>query len=550
MAIITFYDATSIDRFQLTNGLRETDHHWDFVGDHISLDNLNPEAEVISGHAGGPITAEIMRRLPRLRLIATRSTGFDHIDVDYATQHDIIVVNVPTYGENTVAEHAFALILAVSRRLIPTVRSTRSGDFEASRYTGFDLKGRTLGIVGLGHIGRHTAKIARGFDMNVIAYDIQKDEVFARETGVTYVTLDDVLGQSDVLSLHAPLTPDNFHLINTHSIEKMKPGAILINTARGELVENRALIAALKSSLLAGAGLDTLEGEKYLSRSAMIEAITNNATAPTSYEYSTEAQTLLEMPNVVVTQHAAFNTSEAIQRINSTTTENIIKFWYGDTPNRVTSLASSGKLVIVRHTESEWNALGKWTGISDIHLSGKGHHQAAEIGEKLAGIPFNYAYTSQQMRSRETLEGIMNGSGELGLQHEPARALNERDYGVYTGMNKDQIREMIGDDAFNELRRSYSSPVEGGESLEQVYQRTVPFYLRVILPRLRHGQNILVVAHGNSIRALIKYLENISDDDIGDLEMIQNQALVYEVDSDGRSKHKSTITLDASAKNQ
>ena len=119
--------------------------------------------------------------------------------------------------------------------------------------------------------------------------------------------------------------------------------------------------------------------------------------------FRSEAQTLLEMPNVVVTQHAAFNTSEAIQRINSTTTENIIKFWYGDTPNRVTSLASSGKLVIVRHTESEWNALGKWTGISDIHLSGKGHHQAAEIGEKLAGIPFNYAYTSQQMRSRETL---------------------------------------------------------------------------------------------------------------------------------------------------
>ena len=139
----------------------------------------------------------------------------------------------------------------------------------------------------------------------------------------------------------------------------------------------------------------------------------------------------------------------------------------------------------------------------------------------------------------------MNGSGQIGLAHESARALNERDYGVYTGMNKDQIKEMIGDEKFDDLRRSWDSPVEGGESLEQVYQRVVPFYLRVILPRLRHGQNVLVVAHGNSIRSLVKYIENISNDAIGDMNMIQDEALIYEVDSEGRSKEKSILSTES-----
>ncbi len=400
-----------------------------------------------------------------------------------------------------------------------------------------------MGIIGLGHIGEHAAKIARGFEMDVVVYDIHPRQELVEQLGIRYASLDEVLGQSDVVSLHTPLTPDNYHLINTHSIEKMKPGAILINTARGELVENRALILALKSKHLGGAGLDTIEGEAFLTTDEMIDIISGHATAPSSYEHVTEVQALLNMPNVVITQHAAFNTIEAIERINRTTAENIIKFWYGEIPNRVQNRSSLGKLVLVRHTESEWNALGKWTGVTDVHLSSKGHHDAVAFGKVLADIPFAYAYTSEQMRSRETLEAIINSSGQVALEHEPARALNERDYGVYTGMNKEQIRDTIGDEAYNELRRSYTSPVEGGESLEQVYQRVIPFYLRVILPRLRHGQNILIVAHGNSIRALLKYLENISDDDIGVLEMIQDQALVYDVDTEGRSTHKATRDL-------
>lgn len=541
MAVITFYETTSMDTFQLSDGLKKTDHFWEFKPDTINLGNLNPEAEVISVFIASSVTREVMERLPKLKLIATRSTGFDHIDLDCANERGITVVNVPTYGENTVAEHAFALLLAVTRNLIQTVSDTSLGKFVASQHTGLDLKGRTLGVVGMGHIGQHMARIARGFEMDVIAYDVHQDDELAKKLGFTYRTLNDLLSHSDVVTLHAPLTPGNYHLINHHSIEKMKPGAILINTARGELVENRALITALKSKLLAGAGLDTIEGEHYLSTQALMDAITNNATAPLAYEFASEDRVLLQLPNVVVTQHAAFNTAEAIKRINDATCENIVKFWFGEIPHKVQAAKSSGKLVIIRHGESEWNALGKWTGITDVHLTQGGINHSAHLGEALKDIEFDYAFTSQQIRTRETLEALMNGSGQLSLPHEAARALNERDYGVYTGMNKEQIKEMIGDVAFDELRRSWDGHVEGGESLEQVYQRVLPFYLRIALPRLRHGQNVLIVAHGNSIRSLIKYIENISDHDIGGTEMIQDEALVYEVDSEGRQKDKKVI---------
>lgn len=542
MAVITFYNATKMDEFQLTDGLRGTDHYWEFKPEPISVATLNPDAEVISVFVGSNVTREIIDRLPKLKLIAARSTGFDHIDVKYASERGITVTNVPTYGENTVAEHAFALLLALSRKLIPAVEDTAVGRFVASNHTGIDLKNRTIGIIGMGHIGQHTAKIARGFEMNVVAYDVHPNEELAKNLNFTYVSLEELLGKSDVISLHAPLTPNNYHLINHHSIQKMKPGAILINTARGELVENRALIVALRSKLLAGAGLDTIEGENYLTTAALIDTVMSNAASPMAYEYAAEERILLQMPNTVVTQHAAFNTAEAIKRINDTTAQNIVDFWYGNTPNKVELRSGLGKLYIVRHGESEWNALDKWTGITDVHLTPNGTTTSAAIGKKLADVHFDFAYTSQQIRTRETLEAIMNGSGDLGLAHEAARALNERDYGVYTGMNKQQIKDAIGDEAFNELRRSWDSHVEGGESLEQVYQRVIPFYLRVILPRLRHGQTILVTAHGNSIRSLVKYLENISDDAIGDVEMIQDEVLCYSVDTEGRSTHKDIIT--------
>lgn len=542
MARIVIYDAAPIDKEQISEGLKQTDHSWYYVDEPISLSNVDPEAEVVSVFVSSSLTAKLMKRMPKLKLVAARSTGFDNIDLSYAQEHDIVVENVPTYGENTVAEYAFSLLLAVTRKLVPTITETERGTFNSSQHIGMDLQGRTFGIVGLGHIGRHAAMIARGFGMHVIAYDVYHDEEFAYQNQVEYVSFNDVLARSDVLSLHAPMTPSNYHLINDHTIAQMKPGAILINTARGELVENRALIIALQTGRLYGAGLDTVEGEKFLDRNHLIEAIAEESTPTTSYEHATENYALLHMPNVVVTEHSAFNTAQAIQRINTTTVQNMIDFWYGKTPNVVRARgASVGKLVIVRHTASDWNEQGRWTGSRDVHLSVNGREQAGSIGEALRGIDIDYAYSSEQMRSIETLDEIIKKSGHNDLPREATAALNERDYGVYTGMHKQTVEEAIGEEAYNKLRRSWDGPVEGGESLKDVYQRTVPFYLRIILPRLRHGQNILIVAHGNSIRSLRKYIENISDDEIGSVEMLQDKALVYSLDTDGRSKSRDEV---------
>lgn len=541
MATIVFYDATDIDKYQLTEGLRDTDHYWEFVEESVSSDNVNPDAEVVSIFVSSSLTKEMMEKMPRLKLIAARSTGFDNIDLDYTRQRGITVTNVPTYGENTVAEYAFALLLAITRKLVPTINRTERGTFKYDQYTGMDLKGKTFGVLGLGHIGKHAARIARGFEMNVIAYDPHPDTAFTEANNIEIVSFDDLLAKSDILSLHVPLTATNYHLINQHTIANMKHGAILVNTARGELVENRALILALRSGRIAGAALDTIEGEKFLDRNHTIAAIASNSTAPSSYEHATENYVLLHLPNVVVTQHVAFNTREAIQRINGTTAQNIIDFWYGNTPNLVQAKSSSGKLVIVRHSASAWNVLGKWTGTRDVHVTPEGLEQAAQMGERLQDINFDYAYISQQIRTKETFEAIKNGSKQYGLSFEASSALNERDYGVYTGMEKDAVEKVIGREAYDELRRSWDGQIEGGESLKQVYQRTIPFYLRIILPRLRHGQDVLVVAHGNSIRSLVKYIENLSDEQIGNMEMLHETALVYEVDVEGRQKSRTEI---------
>jgi D-lactate dehydrogenase len=547
VSVIVFYEATPIDTFQLTDALRGTDHYWQYIEKTITQDTINPDAEVVSIFVDSVITREIMDRMPKLKLIATRSSGFDHIDLDHARMRNITVVNVPSFGENTVAEHAFALLLMLVRKLPGAMKATREGTYVSPDFIGTDLKGRTLGIIGMGQIGRYMARMARGFQMSVIACDHHRDDALAERLGFRYVEFDQVLTQSDVVSLHTPLTPDTYHMINQGTIERMKKGAILINTARGELVENRALVTALHEGRLAGAGLDTLEGERFLRTSSIIDNLVQKAASPESYLHTAETAALLKMPNVVITPHSAFNTTDAIKRINDCTAKNIIDFWYGKSPNRVAAPKSSGKLVIVRHGQSEWNALGKWTGTTDVHITQKGIDESAEIGRRLRDIKFDYAYISQQIRTRETLEAIKNGSQQLDLRYEHAGALNERDYGIYTGMRKNDIQKVIGEEAYNELRRSWDSPVEGGESLKDVYERVIPFYLRIILPRLRHGQNVLVVAHGNSIRSLIKYIENNSDSEVGEMEMIQGCALEYEVDVEGRSKQKDVIELSTSS---
>lgn len=188
--------------------------------------------------------------------------------------------------------------------------------------------------------------------------------------------------------------------------------------------------------------------------------------------------------------------------------------------------------MITRHGESEWNVLGKWTGWTDVGLTEKGASDAEEIGRTIPNdIVFDEIYTSVLKRTEETLQGIIRGLGrpDLGsLTKIAVEELNERDYGVYTGKNKWEVQKEVDEATFIGLRRGWDFPVEGGENLKQVYDRVVPYFVREVLPKLQSGKNILMVAHGNSIRALIKYLDDISDQEIADVEMKFGQVLVYQ----------------------
>lgn len=545
MAFITFYDCTETDKQQLNDALSETDHYWEFVDEPISTDNLKADSEVISVFVTSTVTPAIIEKLPKLRLVSCRSTGYNNIDISACQAKDITVTNVPTYGEHTVAEYAFTLILHLSRKIGPTVAAVNDRHLKNPLLLrGFDLYEKTLGIVGMGKIGSQLAKIANGFGMPVIAYDPYPKDELAKEYNFRYTGMEELLSSSDVVSLHAPYTTENHHLLNTKTLSIMKPTVILINTARGELIDTASLVDALEDKKLAGAALDVLEGEKLLDIDEELQLLRGNFTSSV-LELDAEIKLLAEMPNVIITPHNAYNTAEAIQRINATAVQNIIRYWYGETPNKVTAPSHQpGKLIIIRHGESEWNAEGKWTGSRDVHLTEKGFHEAALLGQAVADIPIGFAYTSQQIRALETLEGVLDASQEFDVPFERSDALNERDYGDYTGKNKWEVRDSIGQEAFERLRRDWDYPVPNGETLKAVYERVVPFYEQAILPKIRSGQNVLVVSHGNAIRALIKHLENISDDGISKIEMPFGNVLIYDLDEYGLMKYKHERLID------
>lgn len=202
-------------------------------------------------------------------------------------------------------------------------------------------------------------------------------------------------------------------------------------------------------------------------------------------------------------------------------------------------------LVLVRHGESEWNAKGLWTGWTDVSLSEKGHEEAKKAGEVLKDIHFDLAYTSSLKRAQQTLDEIK----KVITQDPPTtanNALNERDYGDMTGKNKWQIKEQVGEEEFTRLRRSWDYPPPNGESLKMVYERVLPYYEKEILPNVKVGKNIIVAAHGNSLRALIKYLNNISDADIPNFELATGGVYVYQLDNDGKVINKELrVTGDA-----
>ncbi len=280
--------------------------------------------QILSPFISSQLTKEILCRLPKLKLIATRSTGFDHIDIQECNKRKITVCNVPAYSDNTVAEHTFALMLALARKLVPSIERTKKGDFHCNGLRGADLRGKVLGVVGTGKIGRHVIRIAKGFEMDVLAYTRHPDQQFAKEQRFHYVSLDKLLRTADIITLHCPLTKETHHLINSKNINRIKKGTFLINTARGGLVETDALVQALKKGMLAGAALDVLEEENEMNEE--IELLAPGASKKFDMKTLFEQHILLEMGNVIITPHNAFNSDEAVQRLVGTTIKNIHAF--------------------------------------------------------------------------------------------------------------------------------------------------------------------------------------------------------------------------------
>ena len=337
---VVFFETASWERRYLTKALKPLRLSIQFVAEPLTDSSLSRAqgASVLSVFIYSTLTAALIKRLRGVRLIATRSTGFDHIDLKTCATRKIQVANVPAYGENTVAEHTFALILSLSRNVHKAYVRTVKGDFSLTGLQGFDLKGKTIGVVGAGRIGMHVIKMAKGFGMRVLAYDTRKDPFLSEVLDFRYVSLPELLKQSDIISLHLPYMQATHHLINRERFRVMKRGALLINTARGGLVDTNALVWALDQGIVGGAGLDVLEGEELVKeerqllekdfpKERLITALKNNI--------------LLHRENVVITPHIAFDSREALQRILDTTVANITGFLYGSSLNLVTQAARS-----------------------------------------------------------------------------------------------------------------------------------------------------------------------------------------------------------------
>ncbi len=300
------------------------------------VENELKEATILSVFIKSKIDANLIDALPHLKLITTRSTGFDHIDLKTCKTKGLAVSNVPVYGENTVAEHTFALILSLSRNLRKAYLRTIQNDFSLDGLMGFDLKGKTIGVVGTGHIGLHLIRMATGFGMKVMAFDVKEQKFLSEVMGFEYVSLEDLLKQSDIISLNVPYLPSTKHLINDKTIRLIKKGAILINTARGGLINTDALVKALDEGILSGAGLDVLEEEEFLlEEKRLLQGTPETEGHWQKLQTTLKNHVLLHRENVIYTPHMAFYSREAVQRILDTTVDNIRSFVNGKASNSV-----------------------------------------------------------------------------------------------------------------------------------------------------------------------------------------------------------------------
>lgn len=287
------------------------------------LDDLK-EFDLISVFIYSTVTKSFLDKLPNLKFIATRSTGFDHIDLAECNKRDIKISTVPFYGENTIAEHTFALILSLTRNIHKSYVRTQQNNYNIEGLKGFDLKGKTIGVVGLGHIGMNVVKIARGFGMKVLVSDTKNNNFMADLLNFEYASsFEDLLSRSDIVTLHVPFNKNTRHMINRKNINLFKKGSILINTARGGIIETECLLEALEKKILIGIGLDVIEGEEYIKEE---KQILYDPEKLDIWSHIVRDHILLKKENVVFTPHIAFYSQEALERILDTTIDNINLF--------------------------------------------------------------------------------------------------------------------------------------------------------------------------------------------------------------------------------
>lgn len=328
--IVTHYEFNKEDEVLLAQQLEISSvEKTNIVSEALTIDTavLGNDSTIITVFVNSIVDQQVIDLFPNLKLIITRSTGFDHIDIEYAATKGITVCNIPNYGSRTVAEFTFALILGLSRKVFWAIEQVKlKNEWNTSDFERFNLEGKTIGIIGTGRIGLNVAQIAKGMGMKIVATDSFPNNTKAVEIGFEYVPLKDLLAQSDVITLHVPANPGTHHLINTENVLQIKNGAILINTSRGDVADPEALLFGLDQGILQGVGLDVLEAEHDLKDEQRMF---------TSSKSSETIQTLLENhilmyhPRVIITPHIAFNATEARRDIIAITHMNIKQFLAG-----------------------------------------------------------------------------------------------------------------------------------------------------------------------------------------------------------------------------
>lgn len=309
---------------------KHNENKFTYFLEHNSLNDIteiNPQyldADIISAFTSSRITKSVLQQFSNLKLIALRCVGYNNIDIDYCKKNSIRVVNSPNYGNITVAEFALALLFDVCRRVTKSHTEFKDGKVCPNNLIGIELSGKTIGIVGLGAIGSAFAKIANGLNMNILAFDKFEREDLKQSLNIKYVDFDTLLKNSDFISIHAPLTKENYHMFDEHSFKKMKKSAIIVNTGRGELIDSKALYNAIINKEIAGAGLDVLEKEETITDFDYTVGL--NRLDKFTLEQTIINSQLFRLENVIITPHIAYNTKEAIQRILTTTMNNIEEF--------------------------------------------------------------------------------------------------------------------------------------------------------------------------------------------------------------------------------